>query len=238
MEEKLSGIVLGSVSYGENDKMLWIFTPERGTVSAGIKGVKKAGAKLKFASEPFCFAEFLFSVKGNRRTVTGASLIDSFYPLRESIEKLFCAGTVAEFVRKFVQEGITAPETFVLTVDTLKKLAYDDEAAKSITVKFLLGALVQAGYGLNMEGCLRCGCEPEGRVFFEYGSGGFSCEKCRSEYCREINAITYKALKKAVNGDILDATEADFALRLFDFYITNRTEEKLNSLKELVKLST
>ena len=60
MEEKLSGIVLGGVNYGENDKIINVFTLEKGVVSAKIKGVKKAGAKLKFASEPFCFAEFVF----------------------------------------------------------------------------------------------------------------------------------------------------------------------------------
>ena len=60
MEEKMSGIVLSAVSVGENDKILNIFTLEKGVVSAKIKGVKKAGAKLKFASEPFCFAEFIF----------------------------------------------------------------------------------------------------------------------------------------------------------------------------------
>ncbi|MBQ0098986.1 MAG: recombination protein O N-terminal domain-containing protein, partial [Firmicutes bacterium] len=46
MEEKLSGIVVSSISYGENDKILNIFTLEKGIVSAKIKGVKKAGAKL------------------------------------------------------------------------------------------------------------------------------------------------------------------------------------------------
>lgn len=237
MEEKLSGIVLGGVSYGENDKILSVFTPEKGTVSAGIKGVKKAGAKLKFASEPFCFAEFLFSVKGSRRTVTGASLIDSFYPIRESIEKFFCAGTVTEFIKRFVKEEISAPETFVLTADSLKKLAYGDEPPKSVTVKFLLEALSQVGYGLNLNGCLRCGCEEiNGRVFFECYSGGFTCEECRSDSCREINGITYRALVKAEKGEVLDIAEADFALRLLDFYISNKADEKINSLKELIKL--
>ena len=67
MEEKISGIVLGGISFGENDKILNIFTLEKGVISAKIKGVKKAGAKLKFASEPFCFAEFIFMKKGENK---------------------------------------------------------------------------------------------------------------------------------------------------------------------------
>ena len=57
MEEKLCGIVLSGVNFGENDKILSIFTPDKGVVSAKIKGVKKAGAKMKFAAEPFCCAQ-------------------------------------------------------------------------------------------------------------------------------------------------------------------------------------
>lgn len=236
MEEKLSGIVLGGISYGENDKILSIFTPEKGTISAGIKGVKKAGAKLKFASEPFCFAEFVFSVKSDRRTVIGASLIDSFYPLRENIERFFCAGTVTEFIKKFIKEEVSSPETFILTIETLKNLAYGDEHHKSVTVKFLLKALSMAGYGLSLNGCMRCGEKLRERVFFECYSGGFTCEKCKSDNGREINSVTYHALVKAEKGEVLDIQEADFALRLLDFYLTHKADEKVNSLKELIKL--
>ena len=56
MEEKLNALMLRGVDYKDNDKMLTLYSLERGLVSAGIKGVKKAGAKLKFASQPFCFA--------------------------------------------------------------------------------------------------------------------------------------------------------------------------------------
>ena len=51
MEEKLNGIVLSGVSVGENDKILNIFTLEKGTVSAKIKGRSKA---------EICFRAFLF----------------------------------------------------------------------------------------------------------------------------------------------------------------------------------
>ena len=116
MEEKASGIVLGGVNFGENDKILNIFTLEQGVVSAKIKGVKKAGAKLKFASEPFCFAEFIFMKKGTMRTVKNASLIDSFYPVRENVVKYFCAGTVIEFIKRFYKEEMISEQTFFIAV--------------------------------------------------------------------------------------------------------------------------
>ena len=237
MEEKLSGIVLGGVNYGENDKILKVFTLEQGTVSAKIKGVKKAGAKLRFASEPFCFAEFIFSNTNKGRTVIGASLIDSFYTIRVDLIRYYCATAVIEFLRRFELESIVNKDMFILTLDTLKKLAYGDEEPKSLLVKFLLQALKLTGYSINLSGCYKCGCEIEGKIYFDCYSGGFSCDECFEQDGREINYSTYLALRQAEKGEEISEDGSILALRLLDFYLINKTQEKLNSLKELLKIT-
>ena len=236
MEEKLNGIVLGGVNFGDNDKILNVFTLEQGVVSAKIKGVKKAGAKLKFAAEPFCFAEFIFATKGKFRTVTSASLIDSFYSLREDLFKYYCGATVLEYLKKFCREGIVSREIFLLSVESLKKIAYGDNPQSEICL-FLINALKISGYALNLEGCFTCNKEIEGRIFFDYVYGGFFCEHCQTADCREINYSTYLALKKINGGETLSSAECVGALRLLDYYLLNKTEEKLNSLKELISLT-
>lgn len=238
MEEKMSGIVLGGIAFGENDKILNVFTLEQGVVSAKIKGVKKAGAKLKFASEPFCFAEFIFSKKGEMRTVIGASLIDSFYPVREDIVKFFCAGAIVEFVKRFYREDIVSPETFLSVVSALKSIAYGNGNPKSVLVGFFVSALKIAGYALSFDGCVHCGEKIDGRVFFDYRSGAFSCEKCFGGEGREVSVYTYQALNLAEDGKLTDNFEGTVkALRLIEYYLEMRAEERLNSLKELIKIS-
>ena len=237
MEEKMSGIVLGGVSFGENDKILNVFTLEQGVVSAKIKGVKKAGAKLKFASEPFCFVEFIFSKTGANRTVIGASLIDSFYPVREDIVKYFCAGAVVEFVKRFYLKDIVSPDTFLLVVSALKGIAYGDNAPKVTLINFLVSALKVAGFQINLSGCAHCGDKIDGRVFFDYRSGAFECEKCFDGTGREVSIITLNALIAADNGTLKeDDIGTDKALKLLEYYIEYRTDEKINSLKELIKI--
>ena len=61
MEVKVNALVIKAVDYKDNDRILTLYSLEKGKITAGIKGVKKAGAKLKFASEPFCFSEYVFS---------------------------------------------------------------------------------------------------------------------------------------------------------------------------------
>lgn len=236
MEEKLTGLVLSKTDYGENDRIVKIFTLEKGTLSASLKGVKRAGAKLKFASEPFCFAEFLFSERAGKRTVIGANLNDSFYPVREDIIKFFAAGAMLEFIRKFAKEEITSPNLFFASIEGLKEIAYGGTSARRALCAFLLNALKIAGYALNADGCFNCGNEIENRVFFDTFSGGFLCENCFNGEGREINFATYAALKKIETGEKTAEEENIFALRLLDFYIKNKTEEKLNSLQELLKM--
>ena len=57
-ELKLKAIVLSSIDYSEKDKIIKLFSLEEGIISAVLKGVRSQNAKLKFASQPFCFADF------------------------------------------------------------------------------------------------------------------------------------------------------------------------------------
>lgn len=235
MEEKLQGIVLSRVAIGDNDAILNIFTLESGTVSAKIKGVKKAGAKLKFAAEPFCFCEYVFVKTAGKRSVISASLIDSFYPVRLDMTKYFCGSTVLEYVKRFLKEEIVSADMFYNVVNSLKELAYTDKNPRGVLVKFLTEALRLSGYGLNTEGCFNCGGKLSGKVFFDYASGGFFCENCKTENAREINPSTYSAFFKILNGLEIEEGESIGAIRLLDYYLINKADENLKSIKELVK---
>ena len=73
MELKVNALMIRAADYGENDKILTLLTAERGKLTAAIKGVKKAGAKLKFAAQPFCLAEYVLADSGDRYSVIQAS---------------------------------------------------------------------------------------------------------------------------------------------------------------------
>ena len=234
MEEKLSGIVVGRTDFSENDKILKIFTLEKGMVSAKIKGVKKAGAKLKFAAEPFCFSEYVFSLNGEKRTVIGASLIESFFSIRQDILKFFCASAVIEYVRKFMKEGMVSEKLFALTVNALKELAYGDKEGKTVTARFFLSALTLSGYGLDFSGCANCGKEIKERVFFDALSGGFYCEDCRADNVKEMSFLTYDILKRITEGEDFSDEVMDKPLKLIDYYVTHKADEKIKSFASLL----
>ena len=149
MDFKTDALMLKAVDYGENDKMVTLLTAERGKIGACLKGVKKANARLKFAAQPFCFAEYVFAEKSGRHTVTSASLHDGFFPLREDVEKYYAAAVVCEACDKLMYEEMPGGELLVAAVTALSRMCTEDAAFPLIT--FLLTALRLAGYPLRAE---------------------------------------------------------------------------------------
>ena len=95
MDKRLTAILLRATDAKENDKKVRLFTVEEGIITATMRGVKKATAKLKFAAQPFAFCEYELSEKNGNYTVTGANVIEDTYGICESIEKFSAASVVA-----------------------------------------------------------------------------------------------------------------------------------------------
>ncbi|MDE7452899.1 MAG: DNA repair protein RecO, partial [Clostridia bacterium] len=127
MDLIVNAVTLKAVDYNENDKILTLLTAERGKITAGIKGVKKAGAKLKFAAQPFCFAEFVLARRGEKYTVINASECESFYDLRTDINKFYAASSAVEAANALTYEGDECREIFYSLVNALTKMCSGSE---------------------------------------------------------------------------------------------------------------
>lgn len=192
MEEIVNGIVLRAVDYKDSDKIITIFTVEKGIIAAGVKGVKKAGAKLKFAAEPFCFAEYVLAKKTNRYTVISAQYLDSFYNLRTDLKKYYISGALGEVMQAALKEGDADVDMFSVFMDAVKNVNYSGNE-KLTFIKFLIRLFKMSGYGIEDETCAFCGKKISGRVFFNFRNANFSCEEHRLEGYKEITHVTYNA---------------------------------------------
>ncbi|MCD7728417.1 MAG: DNA repair protein RecO [Clostridia bacterium] len=235
MELKVNALMIRAVDYGENDKILTLFSAENGKISAGIKGVKKAGAKLKFAAQPFCFAEYILSAKGGRYTVINASESESFYDLRCDINKFYAASSLCEAVSVLTFEEDAAPELFTLSLKTLSDMCTGDEGFA--LVSFLSRALALSGYGFSLGSCGVCGSPLDGGsvLKFDFGSGMFTCYNCSGG--AGVSPGTYSCLKKAL-GQKGEASPDGVlrALRLLREYFAQKTDSRLNALSEYIRL--
>ena len=243
MEKKANAVVLRAADYGENDKILSLFTLEEGVIVAGIKGVKKAGAKLRFAAQPLSFNEYVFSSKGGRNTVVGATGLDSFYDLRTDIFRFYAAATAGEFCLDFLPEGIVSPAVFFGLVELLKQLCYGTGDAGTLLCKFLYDALSSAGDRADFSGCVRCGCpEISGKVLFDFERGACVCVECSAEGDVGMSESTYRFLHSVAQGtpyEDLPQIASDTirrALKFLAYFIEYKTDVKLKSIQELLSM--
>ena len=137
--EKCDAVVLRFADYKEADRMLTLFSRQDGKLSAAIKGVKKQKSKLRNGAELFALGEYTFNDKSGRLTVTGYDLLDTFYPLREDIVRLWCATLTVNAVET-VATVQPEPELFDVLVFTLTQLAYNDAVAPLASLKNSLSA--------------------------------------------------------------------------------------------------
>ena len=141
MEWKVDALVLRTADYGDNDKMVTLFSLQKGKISAALKGVKKAGAKLKFAAQPFCFAEFVLAERGGRHTLVSASCHESFFALWT--EAIYPASAVLEIADAVASEGAVCTDFFLHTVEALRNMTAGD--VKEALAAYLLCALDECG---------------------------------------------------------------------------------------------
>ncbi|MGN0818651.1 MAG: DNA repair protein RecO [Candidatus Coproplasma sp.] len=235
---KVNALMLRAVDYKENDKILTLLTAEKGKISAGIKGVKKAGAKLKFAAQPFCFAEYILAMRGDKYTVTQATECESFYDLRCDVERFYAASAVCEAANALCFEGDESAEIFYPAVKALSEMCSGDHSRALIA--FLLTALGAAGYPIGLENCTECGAPlvSADKMRFDMNTGSFTCWDCGDGI--GASGVTYNALRmcagKPYDKGFITADGIKRALRLLKEYFTFKTDAKCVSLSEYIRL--
>nr|MBR6778495.1 DNA repair protein RecO [Clostridia bacterium] len=238
MEVKTDAIVLKAVDYKDNDKILTLFSPALGRITAGAKGVKKAKAKLSFAAQPFCFAEYVLAEKGGRYTVTGAYLHESFFSLRYDIVRFYAACALAEVCLTVLYENESHEGLFIALIEGLKSLSLAEEDAAEAVITFMLVALRESGYPIDLSYAEECDGDIGDKIWFDFSDGKFSTfDRCVQG--ERASLSTYHTLRKCAgltyDEDML-AGGKKRALRLLKAFLTEKTEEKYENLGELIRL--
>lgn len=238
MEIKTEAIVLQSIDYKDNDKLLTLFSPSLGRITAGIRGVKKPKAKLAFSAQPFCFAEYVLAEKGGRYTVTGAYLHESFFSLRCDIVRFYAACAMAEICLAILYENEEYEGLFVALIEGLKALALSEDDCAEAVLTFAIVALRESGYPLDLSFLEECGGDIGEKLWFDFSDGKFTTfDRCTQG--ERASVSTYHTLRKCAGltyTDTLLSRGRKRALRLVKAYLSDKTESKLDNLGELIRL--
>lgn len=238
METIVNAVMLRAVDYNENDKILTLLTAEYGKISAGIKGVKKAGAKLRFACQPFCFAEYVLSRRGDKYTVINASECESFYDIRTDIDKFYRASIAVEAADALTYSDDGDGGIFPLLVGVLAKLSAEE--GNGSLISYLLSVLKCSGYGINSDNCPVCGkpLTEAGSLRFDMDSGSFICGGCGdgAQASRTTFNVIRKASDKPFDFTFISADGEKRALRLIREYVLYKLNITIKSLSDYIRL--
>jgi len=178
---KTEAIVLRGIRYGEADRILHLYTPDRGRVSAIAKGVRRAKSRFGGRLEPFFRLNLvLYQGKSDLMTVTSAETLAGHPRLREHGASLDGAARACDAVSRMFGEGEPHSGVYHLLANQLALLDRAPErATRATALAFRLKLLLAAGFAPHLASCTSCG-EPEHLVGFSGAAGGVVCAACEA----------------------------------------------------------
>ena len=173
--------MLRSFRLGEADRVLHVYTADRGRVGAVAKGIRRTKSRFGARLEPLSHVELvLHEGSGELQTVTGVHLRDSHHAAREDSYRLGIGLIGAEAMLRLFPEqerndrAFTALTRFLERLDDAPSLAPRRTQLDALALSFQLKLLWLSGYLPHLESCVECGVE-EGLVGFLPGAGGAVC---------------------------------------------------------------
>src|SRR5215471_3167022 len=110
---KTDAIVLRSLRFSEADRILHLYTRDRGRIGAIAKGIRKTKSRFGARLEPLSHVELvLHEGSGELQTVTGVDLIASHHETREDAYRLAAALIGAEAMLRLFGEPEANAQAF------------------------------------------------------------------------------------------------------------------------------
>lgn len=190
-------IVLKRTDFGEADRLLTLYSRERGKIKAVAKGARKPQSRKTGHVELFMRTNFLFAQGRDLAIITQAELVEAYPALRDDLVRTTYAAYAMELLDRFTVEDDRHVGIYKLMSDALYWLAEADDLM--LAARFYeLRLLSQTGFQPQLFRCVSCG-EPivEQDQFFSAELGGLLCPNSRpsDRGALSISAVAVKVLR-------------------------------------------
>jgi DNA repair protein RecO (recombination protein O) len=242
---RTEAIVLRRSDFGEADRLLTVFTPERGKLRLVAKGARKPSSRKSGHVELFTRSQFLVAVGRELDIVTQAETLEPFLALREDLLRTTYAYYVADLADAFTADRDENRHIFDLLNDAFGWLCVAGDLPL-VARYYELHLLGLAGYQPQLFVCGGCGKRLEPEVnYLSAADGGVFCPMCghhrmagsklsvnalkvlRFLQTREWETCQHLRLRPASHAEIEHAMH---------HYITYHLERKLRSVDFIHRL--
>jgi DNA repair protein RecO (recombination protein O) len=223
MIEKIEGIVVSELDYGETSKIINIVTPNHGIVGIMAKGAKTMKSELRSVTGKLTYGYFnVYYKKDKLSTLINVDVIDNLKNIRKNIDRISYATFILELAEQITKQH-PSEDVYKLLVASLLKIneSYDPMVITNILELKYLDFL---GVMPIIDSCALCGSNTSISTLSSY-SGGYVCNKCRTneklvdeKTIKLIRMFYYVDINKISKLDISDNVKKEINEFLDEYY--------------------
>jgi DNA repair protein RecO (recombination protein O) len=203
---KTEAIVLRSIRYGEADRILHLYSRERGRLGAIAKGARKPKSRFGGRLEPFFRLDLmLHEGRSDLLTVTNVATVEGYPRLRSSGPALGAGARACDAVLRLLDAAEPNPPAYNLLCRYLSLLDDPEAGPRAAELEtalaFRLKLALVAGFAPELASCTRCG-EADHLVGFSGAAGGVVCASCEAgsfELTAGAHSFMVEALAKPLS---------------------------------------
>lgn len=215
MISKFEGIIITDTPYGDNSKIINIFTKEQGIIGVMCSNVKSLKNPLRSKTLKFTYATFHLKYNKNKLSkLIDVDIINNLSNIKEDIKLISYLSYITDLTYQVAKQNDN-PNIYELYISTILKIN-EGKDPLILTNILELKYLDYLGISLNLSSCIKCGNKTN-IVTLDPSEGGFICRNCytnekilspksikliRMYYLIDINSITDIKIKEDIASEI------------------------------------
>ena len=176
---EVKGLVIRTTDIREADRLVTIFTEEMGVVSALARSARSLKSRKMSSTLQFCYSNFVLYKQGEYYQVKEASLIESFFGIRNTIDGLALASYIAEVIDD-VAVAEAERDLLRLALNSLYAISENKYSFNKIKAAFEIRVASIIGFMPDVLSCSQC-AEKLGNFYFEIMAGSIKCYNCHEK---------------------------------------------------------
>ena len=201
------GVVLRTIKLGEADRIVTVFSQGHGKIRAVAKGIRKTTSKFGARLEPATRVALQCYRGRELDVVTQVVTVEANRAVREEYALLIHAIPMLEAVDQVAQEREPNPALYRMLTGALHALATTRNPL--VTPAFFWKLLSLEGFHPLLDGCARCGEQPDEAeggdhelVAFDLEEGGTVCRACARGGGRPLTPGGLALLRRVLGGGL------------------------------------
>lgn len=235
---KTAAIIVRTRDYREADRLVTLFTRERGRVNAVAKGTRKPKSRKRGAIQLLTFGNFMLYEGRTLDTIAQCEITNSFQELRSDLDRLAYATYLAELTDGFVMDNEPNEELFLLLVTSLHLLGHLEP--EILVRAYELRLMDNVGFRPELDNCVSCNLPwSEGQLRFSPAMGGVLCPQCAAPESGSVSVSPgdLNVLKQLLQLDLrrlgvlrISPAGKKLLAGIMRAYINCRLEKRIKSL--------